>query len=209
LPNEKPVIASVDHLASLDGLTFKVATPVERLRAAELQRQVYAEDVGHVPSDSFDARAHHLVVINEAEEVVAAFRIVGPEQRPFDIEQHLDLATILSGHRRPGLIGRLCIRRDYRSVSRHMMLPFGVLKLAYGFSRQRGITDLLLYTYPNLVTFYRGAFFRLIEPPIEHPAWGRVHVMHLDLVELYDRLTHSYQPLARFLCQSDLPNFLL
>lgn len=194
----------------LGDLTFKkAASESERERAMALQREVYERDVGHVPNDEYDRAAHYFVVLNSKDDMVATFRIVGPEQRPFDIERIRDLSTIIAADRSPAVIGRLCVRPDYRLVSAKMFLPFGVLKLIHAFATKNGITDLLLYTYPHLRNFYRSAFFREVGGTIDHPDWGRIHLMHLDLIDLAERYREADQPLARLLFHTELPSIIV
>lgn len=173
-----------------------------------MMRRVYSEDVGHVPDlDEFDQGAHYLVALAPTRQVIAAFRIVGPEQRPFDLDRLVDLSAISPPGRSPGLIGRLCVQRDFRMAARSILLPMGMLKLAHLFCKKHGITDLFLYAYPNLINFYRGAGFRLLDFTVDHPFWARVHVMHLDLIAFWDRHTHAPQGLARFLLADGSANF--
>ena len=197
----------MDQRSFLEGLTFKVADASERLRALELVSQVFAEDVGHFAMDEFDAEANYFVALEASERVIATFRLVGPRQRPFDLERLINLPDFVAAGRSPGLVGRLCVHRDYRTVSRKILLPMCMLKLAHLFCRKHGITDLLLYTGQHLVNLYKGAYFRVLEPVVEHPQWGRVRVMHLDLLEFWSRHRESRQPVARFLLRTDLPNF--
>lgn len=190
----------------IKGLTFKVADPAEIGAARALQREVFTKHYGQLPVDAADLRAHHFVIYDSERNLVGTFRIVGPEQRPFDLEKTVDLSSVLKPRRAPGLIGRLCIRRDLPTPQEYMMIPAGVLKLAYDFSRKHGITDLLTYTYPRLLTFYRRAFFREFDT-VDHEVWGLMHVMHLDLIELERDQSGADTPLAHFLFRSKLPNF--
>jgi predicted GNAT family N-acyltransferase len=183
-----------------DGLTFKLADPVERAQAFDLQREVYGGDVGHVPHDEYDQRADYLIAHDVNGEVVAAFRVVGPEQRPFDLEKFVDLSAVIAQDRSVALVGRLCIRHSHRDVSRKAFLPAGIMKLAFTFARKRGITDFVMYTFPHLVNFYRSAFFRTLNLTFEHPGYRcTMHVMHLDLIDLEQRLSQSREPIARLL----------
>lgn len=192
-----------------EGLVFKEAVGPERERALELQNQVYIDDLGLVPTDPFDADAHFLIARTDAGDVVAVFRLVGPEQRPFDFEALVTLAEIIAPDRTPALVGRLCVRRDHRNVSKHMFMQIGMFKLAYAFAEKHGITDLFLYTYPNLIAFYRGGLFELVDRTFKHPDWGEVHLMHLDLVGLEARCAGSRDMLARLLFATDLPNLVV
>jgi hypothetical protein len=172
-----------------EGITFKVAEGPERDKALRLVEQVYAEDIGHVPEDDFTQYAWYLIAETSSADVLAAFRIVGPECRPFDFEEYVDVSDIISRDRSAALIGRLCIHPDHRTVRSKFFLPVGLLKLAYKFARGRNITDFLMYTFPHLIPFYRGAFFRLLDPTFFHPGYKQqMHLMHLDLVDLETRV---------------------
>lgn len=193
-----------------DGLTFKVADLVERAEALELQREVYGGDVGHVPHDEFDEQGYYLIAHDREREVVAAFRVVGPEQRPFDIERFVDLSPLIAADRSVALVGRLCIRHSHRNVSRKSILPVAMMKLAFVFARKHGFTDFVMYTFPHLLNFYRRAFFRTVDLTFEHPGYRcRMHVMHLDLIDLDTRLSQSREPMARLLCGPDSFNILV
>ena len=184
----------------LDGFTFTVAEVEERDAVLDLRRRVYTEDWSYVPKDDLDLRAYHLIARDSADEIVAALRMVGPEQRPFDIEQFAAISDFLPEERVPAEVGRLCVRRDHRRVSRGSFLQMGMLKLSYAFARSRGITDLVMYTFPHLLPFYRAAFFERPGLTFEHPGYGRqMHIMRLDLVSLECRLSESRKPVARFL----------
>jgi hypothetical protein len=98
-------------------LVFKVANATEQLRAVELRRQVYTEEFGHATGDELDQRAYHLIACNEVDEVVATMRVIGPEQRPFDIEEFVNLAEFIAPGRSVAVTGGLCVRRDCRTVS--------------------------------------------------------------------------------------------
>lgn len=192
-----------------EGLTFKLAEGGELARALDLQRAVYTADLGHVPRDGFDERAYHLIAYEASGRLVAVVRIVGPDQRPFDVERFVNLSDFIPAVRTPALIGRLCIRHDQRGVSKSSFIPLGMLKLACAFARKRGFTDFVMYTYPNLIAFYRGASFRRLGVTFEHPDWGTVHLMHLDLIDLEARCADSRASMARLLFATDLPNFLV
>lgn len=192
-----------------EGLTFGVADAAERPLALDLRRIVYQEEFGHPPVDELDERAYHLIARSQNGEIIATLRIVGPDQRPFDIERYVDLSAFFPAERLLALVGGLCIRRDHRSVTRTGFLPMGMFKLAYAFARKHKLTDFLTYVYPNLYQFYRGAFFEPLVPAFEHPSWGTVCLMHLDLEGLEARHGRSREAFARFLFHTDLPNIVV
>jgi hypothetical protein len=80
-----------------------------------------------------------------------------------------------------------------------MFVQAGMLVLAYKFACRRGITDLLLYTYANLIRFYRGALFEDLKIVFDHPEWGNVHLMRLDIARVGERYTNASSPLGRLL----------
>jgi hypothetical protein len=164
-----------------DVLTFEVANPQQQSLALALRSQVYAEDLGRVVNDHLDQHSYHLVACAERD-VVAAVRVIGPEQRPFDCETILsEKGAVLSLGPRPALIGRLCVRRDFRAAHRSTALHLGLLRLTVEFGLQQAFSEYLLYTFPGLTRFYQGASFELTGIDFPHPDWGRLHVMRLDL----------------------------
>jgi len=192
-----------------DLLTCKVANREERVRAIEIRGEIFREEVGHHEVDEFDEGAHHLIVSDEHGDIVAASRIVGPEHRPLEIERYVVLSTFLDETRAPAQTGRLWIHPDHRKVSKDVFIPAGMFKLAYTFARTRGITDFVMYAYPQLIPFYRKAFYVSTNIVFEHPAWGAVYVMHLDLLEFERRHRLSDEPMARLVFRTNLPNFLV
>lgn len=192
-----------------DNLVFKVATEQERRSALSLREAVYREDLGEVGFDRLDEIAHHLIACDADGDVVAAFRLVGPEQRPFDFERLLDLQTVLPPGRTPGMVARLCIRKDYRTVRRSMFVQMGMLKLSYDFSVKHGISDLFMYTFTHLLKFYRGIFFEPLGISFEHPLWGLVHLMHQDVLSLPSNCRGARSSMARALFAGDHPNFIV
>lgn len=192
-----------------DGLIFKIADERERSQALELRRTVYEEELGHDGIDRFDEAAYHLVACDSDGNVAAALRVVGPAQRPFDFEQIVVLSDYLPDNRSPGEISRFCVLRDHRQVRSDHFIQIGMLKLAHAFARKHGLTDFVTLALPHLRNLYRIAFFQPLGAPREHPMWGRVHPMRLDLVDLEARHSQSKQPLARLLFATDLPNILV
>lgn len=194
-----------------EGLTFKVAEGLERCRALELRAEIYEQELGHHGIDDFDERAHQLIALDASGEMVAAFRILSPDQRPFEIEQFVNLQGFIATGRSPAQIGGLWIRRGDRRMRGRALLPLGMLKLAYAFARRHEITDLVMRTHiAQLREFYRRALFRSLDHlGFQHPLWGEVYVMHLDLVDLEARCSQSKDPVARFLLSKDAPNIFV
>jgi predicted GNAT family N-acyltransferase len=192
-----------------EGLVFKVADASERARALELRRKIYEEELGHHGIDDVDQGAHHLVACRSDGEIVAALRIVGPEFRPFDFEEFVTLADVLTADRLPAEISRFCVRREHRLVRSDQIIQLGMFKLAHAFARKHGFSDFLTLALPHLQNLYRIASFRNIGLTFEHPTWGRVQPMRLDLVALEAQWSRSQQWMARLLFATDMPNILV
>jgi len=191
-----------------EGLVFRLADGIERSSVLQLRRQVYTQELGYDPIDEYDERAPQFVAVRSDGEIVGAFRIVMPWQRPLEIERYVDLSAVIAPGRSVGQSGALWVRPDYRRVTKDAVLPLGLLKLAFAFARKSGITDLVMRTpTPALRVFYRRAYFLEIERlNFDHPVCGRVYVMHADLLSLEAHWSQLEDPIARFLFLADLPN---
>lgn len=158
----------------------------DRRRALALEAEVYAADHGHVPP--VEEHATYFVAKDENGDVVASFRVLGPSHRPFDLEQHADLG-FLGAARQVALIGRLCVRSDFRSAGRQATLLVEMLRVAHRHCRAEGYSDVVMYTIPRLHRFYERACFRRTGLSYRHPVFDvEVEVMHLDLDDLDARL---------------------
>jgi predicted GNAT family N-acyltransferase len=164
-------------------LSFEVAEGRSRLEAVALTRSVYLEDLGKYCDDGLDASAHHLICRGQDDRLIAAVRILGPEMRPFDFEEQVDLDTLLSADRKPGLLARLVVHRDCRSATMSLPVLSGLLEFAIRHAQQHAMTDLLLYTFDYLRTFYRSAGFAPTGHSLQHATWGRVYVMRFDILK--------------------------
>ena len=159
---------------------FEVASRETLQAAVRLQQTIYNRDRGHTPHEKIDAHAQHFVAI-VADTVVGYFRLLGPEARPFDFEDSVDVDRLLGVGARPALVGRLCIDPSYRSVRRSVLVNGGLLRLAIDYARKHDITDLVLYTYDDLRAFYRSARFEDTHIIFQHKYWGRVRLMRRSL----------------------------
>lgn len=164
---------------------IETATGDARARALALEAAVYAADHGHVPP--VEAGAVYFTAATDEDGIVASFRILGPQFRPFEFEAAVDL-SFLGADRRAGLIGRLCVRQDFRSTARQATLPVEMLRAAYAYSRTTELTDLLMFTFPHLFTFYERAQFRRCGAFFHAGYATDMGVLHLDLIGLAERL---------------------
>lgn len=194
---------------ALAGFRFTRAEGAERAHALELRRQVYAVDWPGVTEDAvvdeLDGRALHFIAKDTAGTVVAAFRMIPPDRRPFDIEHFVALEDFLPPGRVPAEVGRLCVRHENRSIRSDAFVHLGLLKLSYDYARALGVTDLLLKAAPRLRTLYGAAGFEPVGLVLRHPSYGEEHVMRMDLVALQSNPPHS--AVATFLLTGRPPSF--
>jgi predicted GNAT family N-acyltransferase len=180
-----------------EGLTFKVAAGEDRLRAVEFRNRIYEQEFGDAATDELEAHAFYLVACKSAGEVVATFRLV--EERPFEVERHIDLGAIFAPSRYPAELGRLCVQPEWRRSRQPTFLLVGMLKLAIEFAQHRGITDFVIGALGNLRNFYGRALFKPLGLSYLHPVGGVLHVMRLDLIALRADHGDSTEPFFRLL----------
>jgi len=164
-------------------LRIERASAADRRRAHELEAEVFGRDHEYV--QPVEPGGTYFVAKDPAGAVVASFRILGPDCRPFEAEQWVDL-DFLGAERRVALIGRLVVRPDHRAAGR---LPVDLMRAAYAHCCDQGYTDLLMHTFRELGPFYERALFRLCDVRFHHPGFGReLEILRLDLVDLAGRL---------------------
>jgi len=190
----------------LEGFVFKVPTHSELRAALAMRSRIYAAELGSAGLDHFDDVAHHLVALTPDAQVVATVRIIGPDQRPFDLESLFNLSGILSPGRVPAEISRFCVDPGHRQMHRHHMLHFGMLKAVYDLVTKLNITDVVTLGLPHLKNLYRIGYFAEMGVQCVHPVWGPAHPMRLDLVELRRRYASSSNGLASLLLSGAHPN---
>jgi predicted GNAT family N-acyltransferase len=161
--------------------TYRVAAPAELPCILRLREDVYRADLGANPEDGYDQGATHMAAYGDRGEVVAVFRILSDAQRPFEFERLYPLDALIESGRRPGMIGKLCVRSSHRKISRSTAILAGLLRLAYDYALAVGITDYFIYALEPLVTFYGRAGFVEVGVAIEHPDWGPLRLMRLAI----------------------------
>jgi predicted GNAT family N-acyltransferase len=191
---------------ALEGFVFKVPNDSERRAALAMRSRIYATELGSAGLDHFDAAAHHVVAVTPDARVIATVRIIGPEQRPFDIESLFNLSAVLPPNRVPAEISRFCVDPGHRQMHRRHMLHFGMLKAVYDLATKLNITDIVTLGLPHLKNLYRIGYFSEMGGACVHPVWGPAHPMRLDLVELRRRYASSSNGLASLLLSGAHPN---
>ena len=181
-----------------EDLTFKVASSEERASAIALQSEVYAEELGHSPDDSSYPGALYLIAQDAGGHLLATARLVGPEQRPFEIERFVDLSRVFPGEPRLALGGRLCVHPSHRRVPASMFILAGLLNLTHTLATARDWTKLIIYPRTELVPFYRGAMFRETGVTFLEPDFDlTMHLMYWDVKRFRQLPGTSVGPLAR------------
>lgn len=189
-------------------LTFQEITGADLARVYQFRREIYTAEFGRDLSDEFDEKSHHLVGLTESGELAIAFRIIPPRARPFEIERFARIPVLEGPRREVAQVGTLAVAREYRVVRRGNVPQFDALKFAISFSRRSGYSDLVLWTFPSLVSFYGRVFFDRV-CAVDHPAWGSLHVMHLSLDGLNARRVQAARlATLEFLLSPDPPNFI-
>lgn len=166
----------------LTGLSIVRATGNLREQAIAQESSVYSADHGCIPIP--EPSAHYFAAITESGSLIASYRILGPEARPFEFEDACPLRFI-SDQRRVALIGRLCVHPEFRAISTQAALHPMLMRIAYRFSRESGYTDLVQFCFPKLKTFYKRAFFEPTGQSFFHRDYGQLmDVLHLDLLAI-------------------------
>jgi N-acyl-L-homoserine lactone synthetase len=191
----------------LEGLTFKIASAQERESALDLRRQIYTAEHGKSGIDDLDAIATHLVAVDARGAVVSTLRILGPRQRPFDLEHFVSVESILPAGSIPAEISRFCVEKSHRVVHRGQAVHLGMLKLLYEFACRQGITDLLTLVLPGVEKIYEAVLFVRLPIVIDHPTWGAATLMLLNLDQA--RQKSADHPIAKLLFHTSVPNVLL
>jgi N-acyl-L-homoserine lactone synthetase len=163
--------------------------------ALGVRRRVYMEEFGfdlggHGPQDALDEKAHHMVARDASGQAVASLRLIDGPDRPFEIEEFLDLSPYLNYDSHPAEITRLCIVAEHRRITRasfvHLAMLEGVLRLA----RDLGVTHLVASTRDELMSFYQYLLFETFAGvTYQHPEIGNAThtLMLLDLRTFKER----------------------
>lgn len=174
-------------------MDIRIATRQLRSRAVELEREIYRSDHGHAPQ--IEPEATYFAAQTGTGEVVASFRILGSNHRPFEFEQYLQPGCLTI--REPvGLIGRLCVRHDYRSVSKQASLMRELMAKAFSHFLETGLNSVVMFTFPRLRLFYERALFQSTGITFFHPGYNQqMEIMVLD-VQLVRKLLCDRDPRA-------------
>ena len=193
------------------GIVFEEAPSELRPEAVALIDEAYLEELGHIPDHGEDAGAVFLIASDEAREVVAAVRIIGPEARPFVFESVLREEGVqvdpIQGER-AAVVGRLAVSAKHRRVQRHNFVQIGMLKAACEFSVSRDVTLLLSYTIPRLARLYKRLMFSSLGVSFVHPdVREEMELLGMRLGRDDSAPGRRKTPLGELLFEAKLPNF--
>lgn len=174
----------------------------DRADALAVRRRVYDERFG--PSwppeeDVLDARAFLCVVRAADGAPVASLRVLGPDDRPLEVESELPLQDLLPTDARPGEMNRFAIVPERRPMATgiHMAL----FQWAFALARRQRFSHYLVLAPRDVGPIYR---FLLFDPvpgyAFPHPwiATGVCTPMVLDLRDVgarYRAARHAFAPL--------------
>lgn len=194
--------------AHFPNISFSLAKGSHREALLETRRTIYTDELGYHGIDEFDQQARHIGAFTLDGRIVAACRILGPEQRPLEIESDVDLDRLLGPLRRPAQIGGLWVHPEFRKVREGFMLPLALMRCLYIIAERHNVTDLVLRTHVAAVRplYLRIGFVERTDFAYRHPQWGEVFVMSLDLEHLRAGSSDSNDFLKRFVLHGRLAN---
>jgi hypothetical protein len=183
--------------------TIEPGGDVDRADALANRRHVLAERYGRaaVPEeDALDARAFIAVVRLPDGRPVASLRVLGPDDRPLEIEQKLQVDALLPADSRPGEMNRFCILPECRRMGTgiHMAL----FQWAFALARRQRFSHYLVLAPADVKPIYQ---FLLFDPvpgvTFEHPRVANVICtpMLLDLRDIAGRYRDARHSFTRLL----------
>jgi predicted GNAT family N-acyltransferase len=166
----------------LTTLNFRVATGRQIEAAIQARAATFLKDFGHIGDDGNDGIGQQLVAIDQTGAVVAGFRLLGPEARPFPFESVLDLSDSVAHGARPALLGRLFVRHDFRVIDRSTYLLAGLFDLAREFAVTNEISEFYISAFHHLKRLYARAGFCDLGIAIEDRHWRTLHLMRMPVI---------------------------
>ncbi len=181
----------------------------DRADALRIRRDVYGERFGtpwQPEEDALDARAFLCVVRLADGTPVASLRVVGPDDRPLELESGLPpLEKLLGADCRPGEMSRFCILPGWRTLTSgvHMAL----FQWAFAVARRDRYSHFLVVAPQDVLPIYSFLLFEPIPdaPTYVHP-WidaGVCTPMVLDLRDVRRRYRAARHAFSRLLETDD------
>lgn len=175
----------------------------DRADALANRRFVYGQRFGTPwapEEDALDARAFIAVVRLSDGRPVASLRVIGPDDRPLEIEQKLPLGDLLPADARPGEMNRFCILPECRRMGTgiHMAL----FQWAFAIARRERFSHYLVLAPADVKPIYEFLLFDAVPGvTFEHPwvAAGVCTPMILDLRDVAGRYREAHHAFTRLL----------
>jgi predicted GNAT family N-acyltransferase len=168
--------------------TLGVARGSQRAAALRFRQQIFLREQGVDGTDRFDDVATHLVALNDGE-IIAAARLIGPEERPFGFEEYFNLSEYFPNDR-VAEVSRYCVREDWRDVSRGITLHYGMLKLVVACAKIERVAILIGSVQPHIRPLYDRVYFRTLGRAFQHQVYGHTTIMWLDVRDLLEGAAH-------------------
>lgn len=174
----------------------------DRADALAIRHRVYEERFGNtwpVEEDILDARAFLCVVRRPDGRPVASLRVIGPDDRPLEIDTMLRLDQLLPADARPGEMNRFAILPECRGMSTgiHMAL----FQWSFALARRDRYSHFLVLAPRDVRSIYEFLLFHPISSlTFEHP-WIPAGICTPMVLELHDVSTryhaarHAFAPL--------------
>jgi hypothetical protein len=182
--------------------TIRPGDTADRDDALDIRRRVYDERFGdgHRPDgDDLDARAYLCVVRLADGTPVASLRVVGPDDRPLEIESALPpLEDMLGPDIRPSEMNRFSILPGWRTLGTgiHMAL----FQWAFSVIRRDRASHVLVLAPEDVRSIYSFLLFEPIGEQYMHPRVGvSCTPMVLDLRNMPSRYRTARPAFARLL----------
>lgn len=175
----------------------------DKADALEVRRQVYCDELGYkweLAEDGFDVRASICVVRTGKGRPIASLRIVGPRDRPLEVEQFVQIDDILPPNSRPGEISRFCVLPPFRRIS--SSVHFALFQFAFDLAQAERFSHFIVWAKPTIMPIYRYLLFQVVEGvSFRHPELGNDlhHVLVLDLQGLAVRYRRARHPFSALL----------
>ncbi|MBX3026195.1 GNAT family N-acetyltransferase [bacterium] len=160
-------------------ISYQIISGVHAGAAVRVREEVFLKDFGQIGDDGKDSVGYHLLALNECGEIIAGFRLLGPEVRPFAFEKAYDLSAVVRAGAQPALLGRLFVRQDFRGATTSMQLLIGLLELGRSFAAGHSITDFYISAFGHLVRLYERAGFSNLGVEVTDDHWQTLHLMHM------------------------------
>lgn len=174
----------------------------DREAALAVRRDVYRADLrAELPlaGDDVDARAHLCVVRTPDGSPVASLRIVAPEDRPFDIERHVELRSVLPADARPAEMSRFAVVPEQRAMGSGVHLA--AFAFAFELAARQRWSHFVLMALDDTLAMWRWLQFEPTGLRFCHPGFhDRIaEVMALDLRDVAARYRVTRHALAGLL----------